>query len=347
MPNLENNLYNFTLDKFTTSLEEIGLKKYRALQIWDWIYQKRIDSLDNMVNISKTDLDVLKSHYSYDFLKVEERLISPDETQKFLIRLSDGNIIETVLMKNNYGYSICISTQVGCNMGCIFCYSGLNKKVRSLQTWEMVGQILAVEKETKLKINNVVIMGIGEPFDNFDSTMDFIKIINHCKALDIGARHITVSTCGIIDKIYQFSELNLQVNLAISLHSIIQSKREKLMPIAKAVSIGSLNKAIFDYINKTNRKVTLEYIMIKDVNDTIEDCKELVNAYQGRLVYINLIPLNGNTTSNLAPSTPKRITEFFDYLMSHKIQTIIRRTQGNDINAACGQLRNKAIGDSK
>ena len=242
-------------------------------------------------------------------------------------------------MHHDYGYSICVSSQVGCNMGCAFCESGRRKKVRNLETYEMVEQILLIEEDLNIKISHVVVMGIGEPFDNYDNVINFIKIINDDLALGIGARHITVSTCGIIPKILEFSNLNLQVNLAVSLHSAINEKRSMLMPVNKKYNLNDLIDALKIYVEKTNRRVTFEYIMLEDVNDNKEDAEALVKIVKEVLSYVNLIPYNETSNFKYKRTKNKKILEFYDILKKNNINVTIRREFGTSISAACGQLR--------
>ena len=266
---------------------------------------------------------------------------SADGTQKFLFRLHDGNLIETVLMNHDYGYSVCVTTEVGCNMGCSFCASGMKKKLRNLETSEIVLQIMMVSKLANVRVSHVVVMGIGEPFDNYDNVINFLKIINHPLGLEIGARHITVSTCGLVPKIYEYANFDLQVNLAISLHASNDEIRNQIMPINKAYPIALLIKAITYYIEKTNRRVTLEYILLKGINDSYECAMELCDLVHGLNVYVNLIPYNEVLEKPYKRSTPDDMRVFFDTLKKRRINVQLRKEQGGDIDAACGQLRSK------
>src|SRR5574344_1221517 len=285
------NIYNFTLEELEKTLIDYGYKKYNALQVFDWLYKKRVSSFKEMTNLKKELIELLEQNFSISLLKV---LKKEEDTgvKKYLFELEDSNKIEAVLMYHDYGTSICISTQIGCNMGCVFCESGRLKKVRNLESYEMVNQILTVEKDLDIRITHLVLMGIGEPFDNFLNVMKFIDIINDPKGISLGSRHITISTCGIVPKIIEFMNINKQVNLAISLHAPNNELRNKIMPINKAYNLELLIKTIKQYIDVTNRRVTFEYIMLKDINDTKECAIELSNLLKGMNCYVNLIPYN-------------------------------------------------------
>ena len=263
-----------------------------------------------------------------------------------LVKLKDGHKVETVLMRYNYGNAACVSSQVGCNMACSFCASGLLKKQRNLEVHEMVGQLMVMNsllKENDKRVSHVVVMGTGEPFDNYDNVIDFIRIINHPKALAIGARHISVSTCGIVPGIRKFAHEGLQANLAISLHAPNDEIRNKIMPISKGYKMDELMDAVHYYESETNRRVTFEYIMLKDVNDSLECAKELVDLVKGTLAYVNLIPYNPVDENSFSRSEDKQVHKFFSYLMQHGVNTTVRKEFGNDIDAACGQLRAKEV----
>ena len=293
-----------------------------------------------MTNVKKSVIEKLKEDFVIEQLKVL-KVQNGKDVHKYLFELDDGNKIEAVLMNHDYGNSLCISSQVGCNMGCKFCESGRRKKVRNLTTGEMVEQILKVEDESNLRISHVVIMGIGEPFDNYDNICNFIKIINHSKGLNIGARHITVSTCGLVPKILEFSNFPYQVNLAISLHAPNDELRKEIMPIAKAYPLKDLMNAIKIYLEKTNRRVTFEYIMLNGVNDSIDNALELANLLKGINAYVNLIPYNETEALQYKRSNPLTIAKFYDILKKNNITVTIRREFGGTISAACGQLRSK------
>lgn len=333
------NIYDFTLEELENYFLSIGEKKYRASQVFYWLYEKRVSSFLEMTNLSKDLIDHLSANFVITYLSIVSEEYDKD-VSKFLFKLSDGEHIESVLMKHNYGLSLCISSQVGCNMSCAFCESGRRKKVRNLLPSEMILQIILIEKKIKMRISHIVVMGIGEPFDNYDNLVKFIENANNHKGLGIGSRHITVSTCGIVPKIYEFSSLPYQVNLAISLHAPFDELRSKLMPINKVYNIDELMKAVKFYIGKTNRRVTFEYILISSVNDSAEDAKKLTNLVKGMNAYINLIPFNEGSSDFKRPSNEK-IMEFYDIIKKEKINVTVRREFGSKISAACGQLRSK------
>lgn len=333
-------IYDMSLIDLETYFIDKSDKKFRATQVFDWLYIKKIHSFDEMTNLKKEVLEMLKQDFLINNLKIT-KVEEDKDVSKYLFQLSDGEKIEAVLMNHDYGNSLCISTQVGCNMGCRFCESGRLKKVRNLTTGEMVEQILLVENTKKVRISHVVVMGIGEPFDNYDNLVKFIEIINHPKGLALGSRHITVSTCGIIPKIEEFSKLPYQVNLAISLHGADNQKRSSIMPINKVYKLEDLIKTLKKYIEVTNRRVTFEYILLKDVNDTSEDAKTLAKLVRGMNCYINLIPYNETSNISYKRSNKETIDKFYDILKEEKINVTVRREFGSKISAACGQLRSK------
>ncbi|MBR1413610.1 MAG: 23S rRNA (adenine(2503)-C(2))-methyltransferase RlmN [Bacilli bacterium] len=320
----------------------INEKKFKALQVYEWLYQKKEFNVDDWSNIKKDIREKIKEDYSLDFIKIVKKE-EDNLTKKYLFELSDSEFVEAVLMEHDYGLSICVSSQVGCNMGCAFCESGRLKKIRNLETYEMVEQILLIEQDINKRISSVVVMGIGEPFDNYDNVMNFITIINNSKGLAIGARHITVSTCGLVPKIYEFAKFPLQVNLAISLHASNNELRNKLMNVNKVYSLDKLLTAIKDYIAQTNRRVTIEYVMLNLVNDNIENAIELSNLLKGLNVYVNLIPYNETNHIEFKKSSKNRIMQFYDTLKKNNINVTIRKEFGSNISAACGQLRSKEV----
>ena len=338
-----NHIYNYTVEGFKSYLLSKGEKPFRSTQLIEWLYRHKINSFDEITNMKKSFIETLKEDFVIDKLELVLKQESSDGTIKFLFRLSDGNLIETVLMTHDYGYSVCVTTQVGCNMGCQFCASGMKKKLRDLETFEIILQILMVEELTNLKVSHVVVMGIGEPFDNYKNVTKFLEIINYPLGLEIGARHITVSTCGLVEKIYEYSDFPLQVNLAISLHAPNNEARNQIMPINKAYPIEKLVEAIKYYIDKTNRRVTIEYILLRDLNDTIKHANELADLLHGLNVYINLIPYNEVKEKPFKRSTPEAMHAFFDQLKKRRLNVTLRKEQGSDIDAACGQLRSKHI----
>lgn len=336
------NIYNFSLEHLEEELINLNEKKYRAKQIWEWLYTHKVNSFDEMTNLGKNLINKLKSYFSFDMIKIKRKQES-SLTYKYLFELMDGNFIEAVLMQHDYGLSICVSSEVGCNMGCAFCESGRLKKVRNLETYEIVEQILLIQNDLNKRIDSVVLMGIGEPFDNYANIIEFIKIINNPFGLAIGARHITVSTCGLIPKIKEFMHLDLQVNLAVSLHGSNNELRSKIMPINKAFPLPLLIDTLKEYISFTNRRVTIEYVMLKDVNDQDSNALELSKLLSGMNVYVNLIPYNETSHIEFKKSDKKQIMRFYDILKKNNINVTIRKEFGAGIDAACGQLRSKEV----
>ena len=333
-----NSIFDYDKQSLIEYFLTIGEKKFKAEQIFSWLYEKRVFNFDDMTNLSLDLRDKLKSTFDISLLKLVKKQES-DDTNKYLFELSDGNLIEAVLMKHDYGNSVCVSSQVGCNMGCAFCESGRLKKVRDLTSGEIVRQILMIENEFGNRISSVVVMGIGEPFDNYDNVMRFIRTINDPKGIAIGARHITVSTSGLVPKIYEYSNEGIQTNLAISLHAPNDELRSRLMKVNKAYNISELMNAVDSYIARTNRRVTIEYLLLKDVNDTSECAIELATLLRGKNVYVNLIPYNETSHLEFKKSSKENIMNFYDILKKNKINVTIRREFGGDIDAACGQLR--------
>lgn len=331
-------IFDFTFEKLVSFLESNNFKKYNASQIFEWIYKKKIYNIDEMSNLSKELREFLKNNFNFNTLEIIKKEESTD-TNKYLLKLFDNNKIECVLMKHSYGNSLCVSSEVGCNMGCAFCESGRLKKVRNLSTNEMLLQLLTIEDEEKIKIDSVVVMGIGEPFDNYDNLIDFINILIDPKAVMISQRKITVSTCGLVPKIYEFADLHNSVNLAISLHAPNDKIRNMIMPISKVYKINELFDSIEYYIKETNRKVTIEYILLDGINDTEECAEELVKLLKGKLVYVNLIPYNSTTHFEFKRSKDFKIKRFYDILKKNNIDVIMRKEMGSKITGACGQLR--------
>ena len=336
-----NNIFGITLSDLEEYFLNIGEKKYRAVQVYDWLYKKHVYNFNEFSNIKQSIIDKLNNDFTNEFINIEKVLEGTD-VKKFLFRLLDGEKIEAVLMYHDYGLSVCVSSQVGCNMGCRFCESGRLKKVRNLEAYEIVEQIILIQKYIGKKINSVVLMGIGEPFDNYDNIIKFIRIINDAHGLAIGSRHITVSTCVLVPKIYEFSNLDLQVNLAISLHGATDEIRNSIMPVNKVYSLGVLMPAIRDYIAKTNRRVTIEYVMLNMVNDNVSDVEALAKLLKGMNVYVNLIPYNETKNIGFKKSSKDRIDKFYNTLVKNKINVTIRREFGGSIKAACGQLRSES-----
>lgn len=334
-------VFHYSLESLEQRFLAKGFKKYNAKQVYDWLYVKKVTNFDDMTNLSKKLREYLHEYYSIGNLEVDTRQVSSDGTEKFLFRLSDGNLIETVLMRHNYGNSVCVTTQLGCNIGCSFCASGLEAKKRDLETEEIVLQILEIEKLTNERVSHIVVMGIGEPFDNYFNTMRFIEIINHKDGLNIGARHITVSTSGIVPQIYEFADQPKQVNLAISLHAPNNELRTKIMKINIAYDIEEVIEAAKYYVSKTNRRITFEYILLENVNDEIEHANQLSDLLRGINCHVNLIRYNSVVEFYYRGSNENRALAFHKQLTKRGINATLRKEQGSDIDAACGQLRSK------
>ena len=332
------NIYGVTHKYLEDYFISINEKKFKATQIFEWLYQKKINSFNDITNISKKVTDVLNKDFKITKLEILDKQIGNDVV-KYLFKLEDNNKIEAVLMKHDYGNSLCISTQVGCNMGCHFCESGRLKKVRNLNTYEMVLQILMIENDLNIRITHLVLMGIGEPFDNYDNVINLIEIINHPKGLALGSRHITISTCGIVPKIKEFMNYDKQVNLAISLHASNNEIRNKIMNINKVYNIEEVISAAKEYINKTNRRVTFEYIMLNGINDSYESALELSKLLKGINCYVNLIPYNETSHLEFKKSSKENINRFYDTLKKNNINVTVRKEFGSKVSAACGQLR--------
>lgn len=334
------NIYDMTREDLEKYFENIGEKKFKAVQVFDWLYKKRVKSFDEFTNVKKGIIEKLKEDFEFEkpnIIKIQ----NGKDVHKYLFELKDGEKVEAVLMNHDYGNSLCVSSQVGCNMGCAFCESGRLKKRRNLKVHEMVTQILSVEENENVRISHVVLMGIGEPFDNYDNVMKFIDIINDDYGIGIGARHITVSTCGIVPKIREFSNEKRQVNLAISLHAPNDEIRDRIMNINKVYNIEQLISAVRDYLKVNNRKVTFEYIMIKGINDSEKCALELSKLLRGMNAYVNLIPYNETSHIEFTSSPKENIMKFYDVLKKNKINVTIRREFGSEVDAACGQLRSK------
>jgi len=334
-----NNLLDYTLEDLKVWMKEHGESAFRGKQILSWIY-KDINDFDNMKNIPKSLISNLKENFTIDLPKIIEIYKSDiDGTEKFLLGFEDGNLIEAVLMRYKHGNSICISTQVGCRMGCKFCASTLGGRVRNLTTGEILAQVLVVQNHINERISNIVLMGSGEPLDNYDSVVKFLEIVSADYGLNIGQRHITLSTCGIVPKIYELANKEFSITLAISLHAFSDEKRKEIMPIANKYTINEVLEACRYYINKTNRRITFEYALVKDMNDGKEDAKALGKLLKGMLCHVNLIPVNEIKENTFKRSSKKSIEDFSEILKTYGIEVTTRREMGSDINAACGQLR--------
>ena len=333
------NIKSFTFDELKQEMISLGEKPFRAEQIFKWVHQENVTSFDDMTNLSKEFREKLKEKYTINNFNIIRKLESKDGTKKFLFDVLDGNAIESVLMQYKYGYSICVSSQVGCRMGCKFCASTGIPFSRSLEAGEIVEQILAVQREENVRISNIVFMGIGEPLDNYDNVLNSISIINNPKELNIGTRHISISTSGVVPNIYRLANENIQCTLSISLHSSNNEKRSEMMPVNKMYPIEQLMEACRDYIKVTNKRISFEYALAKDSNDNLQDAKDLVKLLKGMLCHVNLIPINKIENGKYSKSTNENIIKFRDYLNDNGIVATIRRELGSDIDAACGQLR--------
>lgn len=337
------NIKDYTLEELKEELNKIEEKPFRAEQIFGWLYKEKVRSFEEMTNLSLSLREKLMQQYNicnYNIIKKQE---STDGTKKYLFDVLDGNAIETVLMEYHHGRTICVSSQIGCKMGCKFCASTGIAFVRNLTSGEIVEQILAVEQDTGIRISNIVFMGIGEPLDNYENVIKAIHIINHPKGLNIGARHISISTSGLVPRIYDLAKENIPCTLSISLHATSNAKRSTMMPVNNRYPIEELLQACKDYIAVTNRRISFEYALAKDNNDNLEDAKELVRRLKGMLCHVNLIPINKIENGTFTKSTNENIIKFRDYLNNHGIVATIRRELGSDIDAACGQLRRKNL----
>ncbi len=334
------NLKNFTKDELREEFVGIGEKAFRAEQVYSWIHQKNIEQIDDITVLSKDLKAKLKQQYTLDNLKIVERFDSKlDGTKKYLFSLRDGNIIESVMMKHKHGVTVCLSTQVGCKMGCSFCASTKDGLIRSLTPSEILDQFYKIQTDIGEKISNIVLMGSGEPLDNYDNTIKFLNMIHSEKGQNISYRHITLSTCGLVPEIYKLADEEIPINLSISLHSPFDEERKKIMPISNKYSIGEILEACRYYIDKTNRRITFEYTLIDGVNDMESYAVELSKLLRGMLAHVNLIPLNSIDEFKHEKSMDKSIKHFKSVLEKRHINATVRREMGADIDAACGQLR--------
>lgn len=339
-------IYSYSLKSLENLMVEMGEKKFRAKQIFTWLYRKRVLSFQEMSDIKVELQEKLASRFVIDPLKVREKQVASDGTTKFLFELQDGSLIETVMMIYEFGKSVCVTSQVGCNMGCTFCASGLLKKKRDLSSGEIVAQLMHIQRmldESDDRISNVVVMGTGEPFDNYDNVMEFLATVNDDLGIAIGARHLTVSTCGIVPKIIEFGKCGIQYNLAISLHAPNDELRSELMPINKAYPLSELMKALREYSSYSNRRITLEYILLRDKNDSPKHAEQLAKLIKGMNAYVNLIPYNMVDEHGYKQVDRKGAMAFYDELMKRNVRATLRKEHGSDIDAACGQLRAKHV----
>ena len=337
------NLKDLTYEELENFLTDMGEPRFRAKQIFYWLY-KNITDFDDMTNISKSTREKLKKISYISSMVIDEKFVSKiDGTKKYLLKLRDGAYVESVLMKYNHGYTICVSSQVGCRMGCKFCASTLNGKERDLSAGEIIDQILTIQADINDKISNIVMMGIGEPLDNYDNVIKFLKNVSSKYGLNIGMRHITISTCGICNKIKELADEKLQITLSVSLHAASDKVRSDIMPVNKKYNISELMKACDYYISKTNRRISFEFTLISGVNDNLDEAEALHKLLKNKLCHVNLIPVNSVTETGFKRSERDRVEKFREYLERKGIVATVRREMGSDINAACGQLRNKKI----
>lgn len=337
------NLGDLTLNELKEYIASIGESAFRAKQIFSWVHSG-IEEANEMTNISKALRERLGEDFEVYLPQIARKLVSKvDNTVKYLMRLSDGNVIETVVMQYHHGRSICVSSQVGCRMGCSFCASTLGGLVRNLTPFEIEGQIIRAQKDLGERISNIVIMGIGEPLDNYDNTLKFIRNVSDENSLNIGVRHITLSTCGLPDKMRKLAGEDLPINLAVSLHAPTDEQRKAIMPVANAYSIAEILSACDYYYEKTHRRITFEYALVKDKNSSIGDAITLAKLLEGKNCHVNLIPVNPVTERGNVRTSPKETTDFVKTLQKHGVNATLRRELGPDINASCGQLRNNEI----
>ncbi len=341
------NIKDYDLSDLKEEMISIGEKGFRAEQIFKWLYVDKVKDFDEMTNLSLELREKLKENYTICNFKILKKLESKDGTKKYLFDVLDENAIESVLMEYHHGKTICVSSQIGCKMGCKFCASTGIPFIRNLTPGEIVEQILAVEQDIQDKISNIVFMGIGEPLDNYDNVIKAIRILNNPKGLNIGARHISISTSGLVPRIYDLAKENIQCTLSVSLHATNDAKRSAMMPVNNSYHIRELMQACKDYISMTNKRISFEYALAKDNNDNLQDAQELVKLLRGMLCHVNLIPINKIENGKFTKSSNENIIKFRDYLNDHGIVATIRRELGSDIDAACGQLRRKNLKETK
>lgn len=336
---MKKNLKDFTESELEEIVVSMGEKKFRAKQLFKWLYDGA-ETYDEMKNIPKGLRERLAEEYSVSNLKIEQKFVSAiDETRRYLLELDDGNFVECVLMKYHHGYTICVSSQVGCAMGCKFCASTVGGRVRSLSAGEIIGQVMTVQKDLGERISNIVMMGMGEPLDNFENVLKFLENVNNPLGLNVGHRHIALSTCGLVDRIYELADMKLQITLSVSLHASNNAKRSEIMPVNKKYGIDKLMDVCKYYAQHTGRRVTFEYTLIRGVNDTEREARELLRLISGMLCHVNLIPVNKVTESGFSPSDKDAVERFRMVLEKGGISATVRREMGADISAACGQLR--------
>lgn len=335
---------SYTFEQLNTEMQEIGEKSFRSKQIYSWLHEKLVDSFEEMTSLSKALREKLEQSYEIRKVSMLERQVSElDGTNKFLFELYDGNVVESVLMRYKHGNSVCISSQVGCRMGCRFCASTLDGLERNLTPSEMLGQIYEIQKISRERVSNIVIMGTGEPLDNYDNFVTFIHMISDEHGLNISQRNITVSTCGIIPNMKKLAEENFQITLALSLHGSNQEKRKKLMPVANKYELTDVLEACDYYFKKTGRRITFEYSLVHGVNDTEEDAEDLIRILRPRNCHLNLIPVNPIKERDFEKPTRQHAEKFKNKLEKNGINVTIRREMGSDIDGACGQLRRRHV----
>lgn len=337
-------LKSVTLEELKCAFIDIGEKSFRGTQLFEWIHNKMVDSFDDVTVLSKTLRDKLNENYYISNIKILKRFDSKvDNTKKYLFLLEDENIIESVMMEYKHGISLCLSTQVGCRMGCDFCASTKEGLIRNLTPSEILDQVYKIQKDLNVKISNIVLMGSGEPLDNYGNVIKFLKLIHSEEGQNVGYRHITLSTCGIVPQMIELAHEDIPITLSVSLHSSSDSERKKIMPISRKYSINEVLKACRYYVEKTNRRITFEYTLIEKVNDSIEDALRLASLLKGLLCHVNLIPLNPIKEVGYSKSKSFEVNNFKNYLEKNGINCTIRQERGADINAACGQLRRDFI----
>lgn len=333
---------SLTLSQLKEEMEALGEKSFRARQLYEWMHVKLAERYEEMTNIPHKLLDQCRERYTYTVLKrIRMQESKLDGTRKYLFELADGNTVESVWMRYKHGNSVCISSQVGCRMGCRFCASTLDGLERNLLPSEMLEQIYAITRHTGERVSNVVVMGTGEPMDNFDNLLQFITLLTDENGLHISQRNITVSTCGIVPRMYQLADRHLQITLALSLHAATNEKRRELMPVADRYSLEELMEVCACYFEQTGRRITFEYSLVKDVNDTIEDAEQLIRLIKGLNCHVNLIPVNPIKERDYIQSERRAVEQFKEYLEKNGINATVRREMGRDIDGACGQLRRR------
>jgi len=331
---------SLSLEELKSEITKLGEKSFKAKQIYSWLHKRGAESFDEMTDISKNLRDYLKNSFDIYNCTIEKKLVSMyDNTVKYLFKLHDGEFIESVVMKYKYGYTICVSSQVGCKMGCNFCASGIAGFIRNLTPSEILSQIYKAQRDLDIRISHIVMMGVGEPLDNFDNVIKFLSMISDENGLNIGMRNISLSTCGVVTGIYKLLERKLQLTLSVSLHAPNDRIRSQTMPVNNKWNIDTLLKACRDYTKYTSRRISFEYAMISGVNDSDECARELAGKLKGMLCHVNLIPVNSVKEKDYVRSDDNRITSFIRILESRGINVTVRRTLGSDINASCGQLR--------